>query len=170
MRKLGGLAPIAHGPSSIAIPNRLGRSISTMCADNDNRGLWRFFYVSRLCASPLLIDDLLAVSRRNNRACSITGLLVFSGGHFAQFVEGPKSSLDHLLQALRRDTRHDRFTLQCYDTTSERRFHDWAMGCMSSPSMDEVLMHACGRSLSPQEAADLSQRLFFDPRSRVLIQ
>lgn len=135
----------------------------------DGAELWRFFYVSRLCVSPLLLEDLLEVSRRNNRSHAITGLLIFSGSHFAQFVEGPRPSLDMLLVALRRDTRHDRFTLHRYDITPARGFKDWSMGYVSSPSMDEVLMQACGRALLPQQVESLSARLFFDPHNSVRI-
>ena len=43
------------------------------------------------------LRDLLAVSRRNNAARGISGILLYWDGNFLQYLEGPREQLDLLM-------------------------------------------------------------------------
>ncbi|MCW5626124.1 MAG: BLUF domain-containing protein [Burkholderiales bacterium] len=91
-------------------------------------------YVSWLAPDvPLTeIGQIVAASRANNQRAEITGLLLFDGERFCQYLEGPDAPMVRLLGALRRDPRHHRFNL-LYECTrnGSRRFADWRMGYAS---------------------------------------
>ncbi len=75
------------------------------------------------------IDDIRHQSRSNNARDDITGLLVFDGHAFCQFVEGPQNAIAALLHRLERDPRHVRMrVLQHEPVSSGRRFPAWRLG------------------------------------------
>lgn len=57
----------------------------------------------------------------------ITGLLVFNGTHFLQWIEGPPQAIDYLVERLRRDPRHTHFEICDERLADERLFVDWSM-------------------------------------------
>jgi hypothetical protein len=57
----------------------------------------------------------------------ISGLLLFNGTHFLQWIEGPPDSIDELVERLRRDPRHSGFEIRDERTAEERMFGDWSM-------------------------------------------
>ncbi len=80
------------------------------------------------------LEDLLAVSRRNNKRDSITGLLIyrfnegFGRGNFLQVIEGPKAAIDGLWKDLSADQRHHTIIILDEGETQDRMFSDWSMG------------------------------------------
>ena len=52
------------------------------------------------------IEQILLVSRRNNEAAEITGVLLFSDTNFSQALEGPRAEFERLYETL----NHDRAT------------------------------------------------------------
>jgi hypothetical protein len=68
-------------------------------------------------------------SRRRNRQDDITGLLLFDGASFVQWVEGPQIAVAALRQRLVEDRRHCDMDVALFDVHSrQRRFPDWALG------------------------------------------
>lgn len=57
----------------------------------------------------------------------ITGLLVFNGTHFLQWIEGPVQEIDYLVERLRRDPRHTNFEICDDRLVEERLFVHWSM-------------------------------------------
>lgn len=126
--------------------------------------LRQVFYVSRSTASPESLDDLLESARRNNRQRGLTGALVFTGGHFAQVLEGPAEALERTMQAIEHDDRHERVRRLIDGPLAERRFAQWAMALVDAPGADDVLsdlLHSDG--VSAERAARVAQRLFSGP-------
>jgi len=75
------------------------------------------------------ISDIIKVARSFNAAHGLTGVLVFDGQHFLQYLEGPKQPLWDLLVRIAQDPRHVNFTLQHQGASgSERVFRNWSMG------------------------------------------
>ena len=74
------------------------------------------------------LQDVLAVSRRNNARWHLTGVLLFEGGTFLQVVEGPAWPVERALTRIRADDRHGGMDVLSDITTSRRYFPDWAMG------------------------------------------
>jgi hypothetical protein len=85
-------------------------------------------YVSeRASADAGDLGRIVEVSRRRNERDRITGLLMFDGRHFAQWIEGPCDAMDDLLQRLRADPRHREVQVLWFESPGlGRRFPNWA--------------------------------------------
>jgi len=55
--------------------------------------LCQLFYISRSLSTPQDVEAILVSSRRQNLRRGVTGILLFSGGHFAQLLEGSAQAL-----------------------------------------------------------------------------
>jgi hypothetical protein len=90
-----------------------------------------FLYVSELAPGigQDAVHDIARVSRAHNETHGITGLLMFDGACFAQWLEGPVRSMDRLLTRLRADPRHRRMDVLWFESPGlGRRFPHWHFG------------------------------------------
>jgi hypothetical protein len=62
-----------------------------------------------------------------NGVDGISGLLLFNGTHFLQWIEGPPAAIDDLLERLRVDARHSGFEVRDERMADKRFFGDWSM-------------------------------------------
>jgi len=79
------------------------------------------------------LDDLLeiqSVSIRNNARLNITGILFHAEGHFVQFLEGERSDILDLFEAICQDERHENVRLLYERPAKERLFEDWHMAML----------------------------------------
>lgn len=74
-----------------------------------------------------LLDSILTVSRRNNAAADISGLLVSGGRRFLQVLEGPDQAVLTTYARIQADPRHRGFVLVTCQGVTERAFGDWSM-------------------------------------------
>jgi hypothetical protein len=81
-----------------------------------------------------VVARIVDVSRRRNAADGITGALIATETHFAQFVEGPADRLDALLARLRRDERHADLDIIRDTSARARRFENWTLA-YSGPAL-----------------------------------
>jgi hypothetical protein len=92
--------------------------------------LLRLLYVS--IAQPDLGDEgiatILVTARERNEAASITGVLTYRAGRFAQILEGPELNVLDTYMRIARDSRHSSPTLVTISMTTDRRFDGWFMG------------------------------------------
>jgi hypothetical protein len=92
--------------------------------------MYRLVYVSS--AVNLFTDDqlqeLLEVSRRNNNATGITGMLLYVEGNFIQVLEGEKPKVVETQQRIAKDPRHQGLITLLEGEEPEREFADWSMG------------------------------------------
>ncbi len=72
--------------------------------------------------------DLLKLSRENNAAENITGMLLYKDGNFIQAIEGPEPAVNRLYQKILTDPRHQHIMLLGKQPIPERQFPDWSMG------------------------------------------
>ena len=124
--------------------------------------LHHLFYVSA-CADTLqnqAIQEVLVTARAHNAAHSITGVLIYSGAHFAQVLEGPVPELESLMASIRRDTRHRDLRTLLSAPLAERRFEGWSMGFVSDLSVGDLLAELGSESLAEPRAARLIDLLF----------
>ena len=75
-----------------------------------------------------MIDEILAVSRRNNTAVGVTGALMFNAGCFAQVLEGPQAAVEATFERIQQDERHGDVSLLAFGPAEERAFETWSMG------------------------------------------
>ncbi len=73
------------------------------------------------------IAGILDAARENNRRAGITGALLFSGGRFAQVLEGPRSALEDLFETIECDPRHSDVIILHFHPIEARSFGDWSM-------------------------------------------
>jgi len=88
---------------------------------------------------------IISVSRRNNAIHGLTGLLVFGGGLYFQWLEGPPKALQNLMAKICKDSRHDSLVIlgRNFDEP-ERVFPQWDMEPVSPEQIHEVLVDAMG--------------------------
>ena len=88
-------------------------------------------YTSRLAAGygPTEVGRIVKQAREMNAIHGITGVLVFDGEWFAQYVEGTPETIAVLEAHLRADPRHSDFSvIDSAPAGPERRFPNWVMG------------------------------------------
>lgn len=73
------------------------------------------------------LESVVAHSRDYNEALDVTGLLLFSGNHFIQAIEGPASSVRHVWQHITKDERHSGCRILIEDHNIARIFGDCPM-------------------------------------------
>lgn len=74
-----------------------------------------------------VVSQIVAVSRERNARLDVTGMLIFTGDHFAQVLEGPEAGLDLLMPSIRRDERHHSLQ-ESAQRIETRSFGEWRMG------------------------------------------
>ena len=74
------------------------------------------------------LDTLLKLSRRNNAAVAVTGLLVVGGRRFLQALEGPEAAVRTTYERIARDPRHHAVVKLADSVITERAFARWSMG------------------------------------------
>ncbi len=97
---------------------------------NDASGLFCLLYVSEMWRPDAHeVRRICEQSRANNLRDGITGLLVFDGHAFCQFVEGSERAIASLLVRLEGDPRHGHMRLlQFGPREGPRRFPRWRLG------------------------------------------
>ncbi|HEX8496752.1 MAG TPA: BLUF domain-containing protein [Actinomycetales bacterium] len=78
--------------------------------------------------SPDELVDLLALSRRNNTAAGLSGLLLYTSQSFLQVLEGESGPLLRTYDAILKDSRHTNLRLLQQVEASAPLFPDWSMG------------------------------------------
>ena len=100
----------------------------------------QWFYVSRANVEGIAdVQSIIRVARGRNAACGVTGLLVYSGEHFAQVIEGPADAIAPIMASIRADPRHQILWERPLTETPHRWFGDWSMGYVYNDSLDTML-------------------------------
>lgn len=91
------------------------------------------FYVSRSAKGVDQddVDEIVRVSQARNREHRLTGMLLFTGAHFAQMLEGEPSRLDGLIGRILADRRHGDVRVLGRDRLARRRFRQWSLRCVT---------------------------------------
>jgi len=124
--------------------------------------LQQLFYISRSLARPDELDELLRLARQLNERRGVTGVLLFTGGHFAQLLEGPAAALAVTMAAIRRDRRHEAIHELLAGPIAQRRCGDWSMAFVSTPGADDLIQHLLTGPLVPPERAQRLLQLMLD--------
>jgi len=77
--------------------------------------------------SQIELIELLRISRRNNEASGLTGMLIYRDGTYLQFLEGQRGSIAGLLDRLQKDPRHNEIRVLREGILPARLFPDWSM-------------------------------------------
>ena len=74
-----------------------------------------------------IVDDILAISRRNNHGDGVTGLLLYDGYRFLQALEGETEAVNRIYTRVKADPRHRAMVLLSSREVEERAFGGWSM-------------------------------------------
>jgi hypothetical protein len=78
------------------------------------------------------IGDVARIARvghRYNKDHDITGLLLFDGERFCEYLEGERGNVERLLDKIRGDPRHEFMTVHYQgDHPGPRLYRHWSMG------------------------------------------
>lgn len=74
------------------------------------------------------VEEILRVSRANNRRDDLTGLLIVGGRRFLQVLEGPAPSLQRAYERIKTDPRHFAMVELGRKKIGNRSFGNWDMG------------------------------------------
>jgi hypothetical protein len=89
------------------------------------------------------VDRIIELSQRRNVARDITGVLVFGGGVFFQWIEGPPAQVESLVASLHGDPRHhDIVTLDRSVEKRSRLYPNWEMERVGVEDIRGVLEEA----------------------------
>jgi hypothetical protein len=127
--------------------------------------LSQLIYISRSLLERQVERGLTAIqvaSARNNADFSVSGLLLYSGGHFLQILEGREAVIERLFHKISGDPRHTDVTRLICQRIEDRLFENWQMGLLNldrESAIDrqrfEDLATACRRSPRSQQIANL---------------
>ena len=105
-------------------------------------------------------DELLKIvetSQRNNPRRGITGLLVYGGGMFLQWLEGPRPAVETLMATLSTDPRHETIVrLQVLDGLKERLYPSWVMQSVAPKEIREIMIDCLSRASNDRHAEMIS--------------
>ena len=78
--------------------------------------------------APADLVELLSVSRRNNDASGVSGMLLYSSQSFLQLLEGEDSAVQATFDRIQRDQRHGKLRILFDGPVAEPLFPQWTMG------------------------------------------
>lgn len=89
----------------------------------------RFVYMSQShgLLSEAQVEEIVAVSEKNNKSNDITGMLFYKGGYFLQVLEGESINVYYTFKKIRDDKRHHTIKLLDSDVINNRIFNNWSM-------------------------------------------
>jgi len=110
-----------------------------------------------------VFEEITLVSISRNSSLDITGLLILTTKYYAQFIEGPGSSIDDVMGSICSDTRHRDITIAGRATREQRLFPGWQMAQFSGEHFAKIqlspIMEAVHRRKSFSSENDID-RLF----------
>jgi hypothetical protein len=89
------------------------------------------------------IANIRSTAEARNAELGLTGALIFSGRHFAQFLEGPNEKLAVMKASISRDRRHIDIQTLTTPAIKQRRYGRWALAYAGqATAIDRVLSDA----------------------------
>ena len=81
---------------------------------------------------PSEIGRIVRISRANNAEQALSGVLMFDGERFCQYLEGPEAAVRKIIATSAADPRHTAFqSLHQGDVGTNRRFNTWYVGILA---------------------------------------
>lgn len=116
--------------------------------------------------SESVVADILRVSRMNNAAADVTGLLLYDGYRFLQALEGPSAEVNAIYARVKIDPRHRALVMLHSRDIAERAFGSWAMAAQRVAVAQGATLPDLVDSLTAH-VADCTTKALFRSFSRV---
>ncbi|QGN55787.1 BLUF domain-containing protein [Novosphingobium sp. Gsoil 351] len=135
-------------------------------------GLTSLLYVSRstldVNGDQASVGEIVSEAIERNKLLLVTGALFYTGLHFAQFLEGPRRSVESLMASISKDTRHHHVTVVAHKQVPRRRFPEWAMAYAgSNPFLDRQMKALLSPLTAEPERCRLMSELGEDAERRL---
>lgn len=127
--------------------------------------LHRLLYVSQAHVDPCGPEPrrILEGATQRNAELGITGLLCFSGDHFAQVLEGPAAALEEVMTSIRADGRHKPLReWPARPVDDGRWFPGWSMGYAYDERLEAVIHALMQEQDNDLPLDELAASLFAD--------
>ncbi len=82
---------------------------------------------ARKAMDPVALRSMLELARIRNAELGITGMLLYSNGHFIQVLEGESVAIDALYDKIAQDPRHQNVRTVMSLCIKARDFPNWSM-------------------------------------------
>jgi len=107
------------------------------------------------------ISRIVVRSRINNERHKIAGVLVYTGTHFAQLIEGVPAEVEALWRRIKCDDRHLDIVLLLKENAVSPWFRDWRMGYLPQRELSRHIdgWREAGRAMDARSRWDLRQLL-----------
>ncbi len=76
-------------------------------------------------------DHLLFRAQARNETYGVTGALLYTGGHFMQYIEGPAAGMSTIYDIIKADAQHHGIIELLRTPVETREFPEWSMGFQS---------------------------------------
>ncbi len=123
-----------------------------IATDTSGTDLYSLLYCSHATRwmTPDELPHIVGSAWRHNPPLEITGLLVFGGGMFLQWLEGPQAHVQALMQRLRQDRRHECvMELHAFGGVQHRLYPFWSMQLVGPMDILAVLEQERRKSPHP---------------------
>lgn len=101
------------------------------------------------------LEALLHDARTFNQEVGVTGTLIYTGGSFFQYFEGPPAGVAEVYERVKRSRRHTLASDLLFQPISRRMFPDWLMALSHSPASEVLrLQNASWRFVAAKLADD----------------
>jgi hypothetical protein len=91
--------------------------------------LLQLMYMSSLVVpDQKTVENILAVSVKNNTSGEITGMMLYADGDIVQVLEGPNSAVMDTFNRILKDRRHTGVFVLFEQNIASRDFESWSMG------------------------------------------
>ena len=102
--------------------------------------IYEMLYVSTIApaACVSVVSTIAMRSRVSNALRCITGMLIFDGIRFCQYLEGGKDDLVALFERINNDSRHASVTLIHHGPLQERRFKKFSLAFASGDDFEAL--------------------------------
>jgi hypothetical protein len=103
-------------------------------------GLVATVYVSQAAVafSSAALGELAERAAAHNATIGVTGVLLYSGGHFIQLLEGPPLEVTRLYNRIAADHRHAHVRRVAFGLVAKRAFPGWHMGVLDVDSSQHL--------------------------------
>lgn len=113
-----------------------------------------------LNSGPSCVSEIVRFARGRNAQLNVTGLLIFDGLRFCQYLEGPSETIYTLCEKIRGDPRHHRMDIKEHGRlTGARRFPDRALAYALSTDADGLIELQQANATTDGSALSMLERL-----------
>jgi hypothetical protein len=103
------------------------------------------------------IDHLLERARARNLEHDITGVLLYSGDNFMQYIEGPPAGMEVVYGVIKADPLHHGLIEVLHQAVPRRQFAEWSMA-FRTPNTFELADPWLRDTLLDERVATLSRK------------